>query len=186
MGRAVVWALALSVAVAVAAGAPEAARAAGLSGVAGVYKYRFQNGAVGGETYVSEDILEIVPVDADRAYVRLALQFYNGHECAISGIAHLKGGDLVYGTTFPGSGDRCRLVLRPTAKGISIFEDENGACRASTCGARGGYGYAAGPDQNFTFARRRPIRYLDRLKASAEFKAALSEDAGAPLGAPKP
>ena len=48
--------------------------------LAGVYKTHFKNGLVSGETYVSEDILEIAPTGPGAAYVRTHLEFYNGHE----------------------------------------------------------------------------------------------------------
>ncbi len=40
----------------------------------------------GGENYWSDDVVEIVPVGPDAAYVRLELDFFNGHMCWITGI----------------------------------------------------------------------------------------------------
>ena len=59
--------------------------------IEGVYKHRFPNGAINpgkpDDKYESEDVVEIVRYDTSRIYVRAELQFYNGHQCSISGIA---------------------------------------------------------------------------------------------------
>lgn len=55
--------------------------------LAGRYSKHFQNGFIDGSKYWSDDVVEIVPVDATHAYVRADLQFYNGHQCSIAGIA---------------------------------------------------------------------------------------------------
>ena len=155
---------------------PAVAAAPGLpAAMAGVYKHRFANADVGGDHYTSEDILEIVPVSGDAAYVRLHLDFYNGHICAISGVARQAGQSLVYDGPADADGKPCRLTLASRRDGLHIFEDENGACRNQTCGARGGYGYKADNPPDFTPAQRRTIRYLPRLLASTEYKAALAE-----------
>jgi len=146
--------------------------------VAGVYKHRFANGDVQGEKFTSEDILEIVPVRPQATYFRLHREFYNGHTCDISGIADQVGDMLVYTGPNDTSGATCRLTLAPSRGGIRIFEGSNGACRNQTCGARGGYGYADGDTSPaFAAAARRPIRYLPLILKSAEYKAALAEDA---------
>ena len=163
-------ALALDVALAAVAAAP------GLPAeLAGVYKHRFANSDMQGDHFTSEDILEIVPVTADAAYVRLHLEFYNGHECAISGIARQAGQSLVYDGPADADGKPCRLTLASRGDGIHIFEGENGACRAQTCGMRGGYGYKADGPPDFTSGQRRAIRYLPRLVASTEYQSALAE-----------
>jgi hypothetical protein len=155
---------------------PAVAAAPGLpAALAGVYKHRFSNGDVQGEKYTSEDILEIVPVDADAAYVRLHLEFFNGHECGIEGVARQAGQNLVYAGPADADGKPCRLTLASKPDGIHIYEDENGACRNQTCGMRGGYGYKADNPPDFTPAERRTIRYLPRLLASSEYKQAMAE-----------
>jgi hypothetical protein len=155
---------------------PAVAAAPGLpAALAGVYKHRFANADVQGDHYTSEDILEIVPVDGDAAYVRLHLDFYNGHICDISGVARQAGESLVYDGPADTDGKPCRLTLASRGDGVHIFEDENGSCRNQTCGARGGYGFKADGPPDFTPAQRRTIRYLPRLEASAEYKAALDE-----------
>jgi hypothetical protein len=138
--------------------------------IAGVYKTRFKNGLVSGETYTSENVLEIVKLAPDAAYVRARLNFFNGHLCAIHGVAHVEEHELVYRgplETYPGA-ERC--VLRVAVKGKSLALADGSTCSAY-CGARGMFNNAA-----FPTASRRPIRYMTRLKASREFAAAVTED----------
>ena len=163
----------LLAAVALAAFASGAVAAASLpDALAGVYKVRFENGLVTGETYRSEDILEIVPTGPAAAYVRTSLEFYNGHECSLSGIAHVEGADLVYREPVAKQIGDQRCVLHVTRKGGKVLlTDQDGSCKAY-CGARGSF---SGDD--FPASSRRTIRYMARLKASREFKEALAEDA---------
>lgn len=145
--------------------------------LAGVYKTHFKNGLVSGETYRSENILEVVPTTPDSAYLRAHLEFYNGHECELSGVAHLEGRDLVYREP-PAKkvGDRaCVLHLGRKAAQV-VLTDEDGSCQAY-CGARGSFS-----DDSFPASSRRPIRYMARLKASSEFREALKEDQGRESG----
>jgi hypothetical protein len=140
--------------------------------VAGVYKVQFQNGLVGGEAYRSENILEIVQTGPATAYVRTHLEFYNGHLCAIWGIAHVEGGELVYRSkepAYPAGAPPC--TLRVSVEGGQVRLEDNGTCK-SWCGARGAFGGTA-----FPTASRRPIRYLARLKASRLYAEALAVDA---------
>ncbi len=137
--------------------------------MAGVYKTRFKNGLIDGETYVSENVLEIVPYRDGAAYFRIHLEFYNGHECAISGIADAVADALVYRGPSDYAGAPCVLTLRRERDGIHISEGENGACRNQTCGARGGYGFKTDGSADFTVASRREIRYLPRLLSSDQY-----------------
>lgn len=61
-----------------------------LGTMGGVYKRRFKNGDTSGATYQSEDVFEFVPVSPFAAYMKLHLEFYNGHECSVAGIAEYK------------------------------------------------------------------------------------------------
>lgn len=151
---------------------PMTARALDLDSLAGVYKHRFQNAMADGEKYVSEDIMEIVKIAPDRAYLRLALAFSNGHSCNFWGIAHISGETLVHRSKGR-SGDGCELSLR-VKDGELTLGDENGRCGNYGCGARGSFNAAS-----FPLTSRRDIRYMDRLKASSEFKEALDEDSAA-------
>jgi hypothetical protein len=141
--------------------------------MAGVYKTRFRNALVGAQTYVSENILEIVLVRGRVAYFRIHLEFYNGHECAISGVAEASADSLVYRGPNDVDNQPCILTLRRAHDGVHISEGENGACRNQTCGARGGYGFKPDGAADFPLISRRPIRYLPRLLASDEYAQAL-------------
>jgi hypothetical protein len=135
----------------------------------GVYKFHFKNGTVQGDSYVSEDVPEIVGVARDAAYVRTHLDFYNGHICAISGVARVEGPDLVYRTPAhdaEGKPAECALHISRGKGVISLADDFS--CR-DYCGARGMFG-----GTKFPAASRRPIRYMARLKASPQFKEAMA------------
>jgi hypothetical protein len=148
--------------------------------MAGVHKTKFKNALVGGETYVSENILEIVPVRGRAAYFRIHLEFYNGHECAISGVAEANVGALIYRGPDDVDNHPCVLSLRRARDGVHIYEGENGACRSQTCGARGGYGFKPDGAADFPLTSRRPIGYLPRLLASDEYVKAVKEYAAGP------
>jgi hypothetical protein len=75
---------------------PKSESAEFLAQVAGVYKSQFQNAFVNGEKYRSEDILEVVPIDDHAAYVRMDLQFANGHSGSVYGIAIYGKNSLIY------------------------------------------------------------------------------------------
>jgi hypothetical protein len=140
-----------------------------LATVAGVYKHHFDNGTIDGQEYVSEDIFELVPLDKTSAYFRLHLEFFNGHLCALWGIARMEDDALVYrrAPEFQGS-EPCELRFTSDGRQL-LLTDVGGGCRDMSCGSRGGY------NQTFPFSDRRPIRYLPRLKRSREFREALAE-----------
>lgn len=135
----------------------------------GVYKSRFMNSLVTGERYQSEDIVEIVPFDDSHIYIRAHLEFANGHQCSIWGIAGYEDGTFVYrepedaGTGSPS----CTLKISTTENNL-VFTDIDSASGLSTCswhcGARGSF-------SNYSIARslKRRIRYLERLKASSQY-----------------
>src|SRR5215831_1078349 len=91
-------ACAAAVGVALSAQTPKASSetSAFLAKVSGVYKEQFQNAFVNGEKYQSEDVLEVVPVDNRAAYVRMDLEFSNGHSGRIYGIAVYGNNSLIY------------------------------------------------------------------------------------------
>ena len=139
--------------------------------IAGRYSYHFRNGDVSGDKYWSDDVLEIVRLDPGRAYFRAELQFFNGHQCSISGIAHSEGGGLVYREPETNAdGGHCVLHIRETAKGVRLDDDHS--CQ-DHCGARGTLN-----GDDFDRKSRRPITYMDRLKRSSEFRDALAEERG--------
>lgn len=158
------WILALLCLLSVPALAGEALN---LDSLAGVYKHRFSNGDVSGETYQSEDILEVVALAPKTAYIRTHLEFYNGHLCSLSAVGHIEGDALVLRPhTSPDKQCELKLVVQ---HGQLRFDD-SGDCRAYFCGARGGF-----VNEGFALSARRPIRYMDRLKASRQFLQALDE-----------
>jgi hypothetical protein len=158
----------------VSAAAPAADTALSIDGLAGVYKDRFQNGLVDGTNYTSEDVLEIVKVSPNEAYIRAELAFFNGHSCSISGIARRDGEKLVYRPRESHSDGPCALTLRRQGDKL-VFGDTNGQCKAGYCGARGGF-----DDVGFKLSARRPIRYMRRLLASHEYAQAIAERDGKP------
>ena len=159
----------------VAAGAGARAGAVGASdpvtALAGRYSRHFHNGLIDGSEYWSDDIAEIVPVDARHAYVRFRLQFFNGHSCGLTGVAAAAGDTLVYreppGEAMPGQ-PPCRLTIR-RAGGTLAWSDEGGTCSAH-CGARGSF-----LKGNLPWRSRRSIGYLARLKGSSQYRAAIAE-----------
>lgn len=137
--------------------------------LAGRYSSHFRNGLVDGTSYWSDDILEIVPVDAAHAYVRVETNFFNGHMCSLNGVAAAEGNTLVYRDPAPADAysPKCVLTVRRAGAMLS-FDDGDGGCKRY-CGARGGFG-----DMHLPWASRRPITYLGRLKASSQYRDALS------------
>lgn len=139
-----------------------------LSGIDGVYKRQFRNGLASGERYTSEDVLEIVQIAPDRAYVRARINAFNGHFCAIWGIANVENATLSYSRpAHHPRGSTCRLVVR--RDGQKIILSDGGSCR-DTCGARATY-----DGSWFETAARREIRYMSRLTASKEYAEAIAE-----------
>lgn len=143
-----------------------------LARLAGVYKVGFTNSLVTGETYRSENILEIVETGPGAAYIRTELEFFNGHSCSLWGIGHVEGAALVYRSKQePYTPGDPPCVLRVFTKGGKVILDDDGTCQA-WCGARG---TLSGID--FPLSKRRPIRYMASLKASREYAQAVAEDA---------
>lgn len=149
-----------------------AAPASPVTALAGRYSKHFQNGFVDGSKYWSDDVVEIVPVDATHAYIRADLQFYNGHQCGIAGIAKAVGSTLVYRekevSAYEGQQPCTLTVSIKDAK--LLLDDGEGTCKAY-CGARGTFsGYDFIPA-----ASKRPITYMAKLKGSDEYKGAIED-----------
>jgi hypothetical protein len=158
--------------VAVLASPVAAAESIDLDKVAGVYKDRFQNSLVDGSKFTSENILEIVKTSPDEAYFNTHLEFYNGHECELSGLAHVERDALVYRSQLPDTKGESEFRIRLTPKTVR-FEDPDGNYRANYCGERGGF-----DGIEFKLSARRPIRYMKRLLASDDYKEAIAEAKG--------
>jgi hypothetical protein len=148
-----------------------AAPASPVSSLAGRYSRHFQNGMTDGSKFGSDDVVEIVPIDATHAYFRADLQFYNGHTCGISGVAKATGDTLVYTEKKPqyDGAPLCRLEISASGKSL-MLDDGDGTCQ-SYCGARGSLG-------GFDFiplSSKRPITYMAKLKGSDEYKSAIDD-----------
>lgn len=144
-----------------------AADAAGLDldKLAGLYVNRFTNADISGRHFPGADVLELVKVTPTTAFFRTHLDFFNGHECALSGIVEVDGASLVYRDP----AHQCELHI-DVANGKLTFDDKDYHCRAQSCGMRGGYSGVA-----FTLTSRRPIADLAKLKASSDYAEALKE-----------
>ena len=141
-----------------------------VKGLAGRYYAQFSDGTVTGEKYTGENVVEIVPVAANAAYVRAHLDFFNGHQCDIAGIATSRGATLVYrdlDTPLPGE-PACVLTVSHAGSSLKL-DDGNRGC-STYCGARGNL-----TNMSVPFASRRPIRYMPRLKASEQYRRAMAE-----------
>jgi hypothetical protein len=159
-------------AIAALAGPVAAAQPLNLDRWAGVYKTRFENGAVDGTVYSAENILEIVKLSPRTAYLRIHLEFYNGHECNIWGVADAVGDHLAYRTTAQRGekSDDEPCVLQVVREKDRLTLHDNQTCKPGYCGVRGSF-----ENVGFSTKRGQPIRYIARLRASQPFKAALAE-----------
>lgn len=135
--------------------------------LAGRYSAHFQNGNVDGDRYWSDDVVEIVPVDAYHAYFRVSLHFFNGHSCGLYGIAQARGATLDYRAPPGRSESRCHMTLSHKGDWLNL-DDHAGTCQAM-CGARGGFAAEGLP-----WKSKRPILYLARVKGSDEYRSALA------------
>jgi hypothetical protein len=139
-----------------------------LGRVAGVYKKKFGNSLVDGSKYESEDILEVVPIEQKAAYVRMKLNFFNGHTGGIYGVAQYGKDSLILdvGTT-PNSRCVVELVWSQDEVISNADYDKTPGC-SMFHGARGSM------NGSFATSKRRNIKYLKRLKNSRQYKEALS------------
>jgi hypothetical protein len=149
---------------------PASESAAFLMQVAGVYKTQFKNGDVNGDKYPSEDVLEVVPIDDHAAYVRMDLEFFNGHSGRIFGIATYGRNSLIYDNGEQGD-ERCVVEYVWSSDKVMTRADydKTPGCREYH-GARGSLDRA-----EFLVKKKQTIRYMDRLKNSREFKEAMSK-----------
>ena len=150
--------------------------------MAGVYKHRFMSATIApgkapmeaDEPYQAEDVVEIVPFDKDHIYVRARLNFYNGHSCGIAALARYEDGGFVYRDRAEAAPGLPQCVMRlGVDKGALTITDRIAPDGIRTCdkycGARGTMNYSIG------MGKRRPIRYMERLKASRQYRAAIAE-----------
>ena len=149
---------------------PQSESAAFLARVAGVYKVQFQNGNINGDKYQSEDILEVVPVDEHAAYVRMDLEFFNGHSGSIYGIATYAKNSLIYDNGEQ-SDKRCVVEYVWSSDKVVTKADYD-----KTPGCRTYHGERGSLDRaEFPVKRKQSIRYMQRLKDSPQFKQAIEQ-----------
>jgi hypothetical protein len=123
-----------------------------------------------------DSVMEIVPVDATHAYVRIALQQPNGMSCGVSGVASAAGTGLAYtARDATDDGQRCTFTISRQGRELIIDDTDSQTCRAY-CGVN------AMLSDGFALSSKRPITYLMRLKRSREYRAALAEWRRQPAG----
>ncbi len=132
----------------------------------GVYKDQFENGMVDGTAYKSENIFEFVGLKNDTAYIKIHLEFYNGHECGLSGIVRQQA-DKTFIFQDPDIESGCSLQIKFDGTDIHFSDDEQGNCQ-KFCGARGGFSGAG-----FSRKLRRDIKYMKLILNSEEYKEAV-------------
>ena len=137
-----------------------------ISALQGVYKDRFDNQMVDGEKYKSEDIFEFVGVRGNAAYIKLHLEFVNGHECNLAGIARQQA-DKSFLFQDSEIENSCGLQIKFDPNDIHFSDDEQDNC-GKFCGARGGFSGAG-----FSRKSRRDIKYMKVILNSAEYKEAV-------------
>lgn len=121
----------------VAAGAMAAPQSV-VDRLAGRYTHTFLNGDIDGGSGYSTDVIEIFPIDHDRALVKFELNFFNGHMCDAFGDARVENGKLVYRDNQSewGLEGECRLTIWQDQTHLR-WEDD-GSCQFK-CGSRGGF-----------------------------------------------
>lgn len=161
----------------------ELAAAKAMNEIAGVYKHRFTNALItpgkqameADEHYQAEDIVEIVPYDATHIYLRARFEFYNGHLCAISGMARYEDNAFVLHDPEPAydAGPPCTLTISKSKHALLITDrphpGDAASCRAY-CGVRGSLSAVA-----VEMKSRRPIRYLNRIVQSRQYRKAIED-----------
>lgn len=168
---------------AVHAAAADTSTAAAVKNIEGVYKERFMNaiitpGKQAGEQdtfYQAENILEIVPHDEAHIYFRVRLHYYNGHTCSLYGMARHEGDSFVFRSPEDAldGGERCTLSITRSGDAITLNDRVSpisGATCKSECGARGSLSNISIP-----MKARRPIRYMERILNSRQYKHAVEQ-----------
>ena len=161
-----------------------------LSALAGRYSRTYTipqtgiGGAVIGKPDHIDDVVEIVPVSDNSAYFRA--DFISGDEgtCSISGIGQVKGSAIVYhDPRKPNAGDvACTMTIEHVGKSLRVidgskWEELQASCAHLYCGGSGDL------QRDMPWSSKRPISYMERLKASQEYQGAMSEWR---TGKPKP
>ncbi|SHO57647.1 hypothetical protein [Vibrio quintilis] len=134
----------------------------------GIYKYSFPNALINNTQYTSENHFMLMRTSPDTAYFETHLEWANGHQCDLSGIAKVKSPRVLTYTTSSIMEKICTFNIN-LEKDKFIFHDSNGACRLISCGSRGML-----DDVEFKYNTQRKIS-PEIVKKSADFKRAISE-----------
>ncbi len=141
-----------------------------LDRLAGVYKHRAAPGLSQKTGRAGADILEIVKLSEQTAYMRVHTED-GEHICGFHGVADMTQDALVY-TGVRNDGSSCTLKLRSSRDGV-VLDDVGGSCSRWNCGV--GAGLGTGDRVKFKFAEKRPIRYTPRILQSREYAEAVKE-----------
>lgn len=139
----------------------------GTRSLAGRYDQEFPSGTFAGQKYTVEDLIEIVPVAPKAAYFRIHRASSTGAICGIHGVATSVNEALVYRDRQQLEGS-CTLTIERKGRALEI--DDHGASCKNYCGMGNSLSEVQIP-----YASKRPIRYLDRLKASPQYQQALAQ-----------
>jgi len=133
--------------------------------LAGRWTHRFTSGDISGARFRVEDKVVIVPVGRGRAVFDIQLNFFNGHQCSISGTAGLEVSRLVYrdSRNLGENGTSCRLTIWRDGARLR-WDDGEGSCRAY-CGARGGLG-----EGEMRWSGRRTLSRTEQARVIAEYE----------------
>ena len=150
----------------VAASAALAQDATSAADLAGRYTHSFRNGDISGARFTSTDSVIVVATGPGEAYVELDLNFFNGHQCSIGGMASLEDGRLVHrDAEMPNhDGVPCQLSLWRDGSRLRRTDGE-GSCRAF-CGARGSL-----TDGEMRWSSRRAIPRAEQNRILEEYEA---------------
>lgn len=120
-----------------------------------------------------EDIVEIMQIAPRTAYVRAHIGFGRGGYCGIYGIARAEGHALVYRDIrepLMRDHSRCVLAVKRLGSNLVLDDGETRGCHIRYCGVSGGF-----VDVKLPYASKRSIRYLHVVKASKEYREAMTE-----------
>ena len=136
----------------------------------GYYRHYFENQLISGEKYESVDETDIVPINSTAAYVRLHLEFGNGHQCNYAGVMRYAS-DFSLRSYLPRDSDpnfTCRLRATEV-EGCLVFEDADYSC-SSWCGVRGSLG-----GHRVCVKDKKPIESVSNALANEEVHEVVSE-----------
>ncbi|NML60235.1 hypothetical protein HHL21_03870 [Massilia sp. RP-1-19] len=168
---------------AVHAAAADTSPAPAMKNIQGVYKERFMNGHIGPgdqtgkkDTFIpAENILEIVRYNDEHIYFRVRRHYYNGPICSLYGMARHEGASFVFRDPEEGfeGRERCTLTITPSADEITL-NDRVSTTSGSTCWNHCGVN-ASLSDISVPMKLRRPIRYMERILNSRQYKQAVEQ-----------